>query len=491
MPSFEETLRFMESRTVLALLLAVVVVIGIMNAWPHVAEPIWQDEAATLSFHSQRGILGPFLAYHSPNNHVAFSSMLAAWIKIFPQGIDVVTLRLLPTILSVGAIPVMFFAARAIGGTACAALATTLFASSTIFGNFATQLRGYGPSWLFISLLLLCALHFFDSSKKWFWRAGYIAATFVSVAILPTNFFFAFVVSVCVAIYLSLNHKNRGPHALAGFVILLAASPVCLVLAYSAIWSELVSYSAVGFSAWTRAALLENWLHASLSDFRWLAPLVGAGLLVGAGRRLTGRWQADETGSREFVLVCALAAGFVASIYAMPKVPFPRTLTPFLPVWFCALSFLTLYGLRSLKLRTNRVWFASGLLIFALPIVAAAPAKACKADTGSGGATDYDLCYQYFRDAYHPVQVVDVWAQFRRDDLPIVTSFEGYHAIRILGSKAKVFEYRHYPESGTIPMLVAHDRAELDQMTETLGLANEGYELIADTGYFKVYVPQR
>ena len=95
-----------------ARLLAVLasLLVALAFAYPHLREAIWQDEAATLSFHASRGVLDPFLNYLSPNSHIGFTSLLAAWMKLFPQGLDVFSLRLLPLLLYLAAIPVTFAA---------------------------------------------------------------------------------------------------------------------------------------------------------------------------------------------------------------------------------------------------------------------------------------------------------------------------------------------------------------------------------------------
>src|SRR5437868_3994125 len=71
----------------LAITLAVVV-IGLLNALPHLHEAIWQDEAATLEFHASHGFLHPFVHYGTPNNHIAFSAMLAAWRSLLADPLD-------------------------------------------------------------------------------------------------------------------------------------------------------------------------------------------------------------------------------------------------------------------------------------------------------------------------------------------------------------------------------------------------------------------
>jgi hypothetical protein len=84
------------------------------------------------------------------------------------------------------------------------------------------------------------------------------------------------------------------------------------------------------------------------------------------------------------------------------------------------------------------------------------------------------------------------WASLGRRDVPIATSFEGYHSLRALGTAAHIFEYRHYPAGEPlVPLIVAHDEGERARIGAHLGLEQLDYRLVADTGYFKVYAPSR
>lgn len=492
---------FMESRVystgllsrpiVLYVVGLMIMMIGALNALPHMQEAVWQDEAVTLLYYSTHGIAFPFLTYNTPNSHIAFSSMLAGWITLFPDGVSVLTLRLLPFLLFLTAIPAMFLAGLRLGGPACAILGSLMFASSTVAGNFATQLRGYGPSWLFITLMFLCAMNVLGQ-RRWAWRALYLVCCFLSAAILPTNFFLIFSVAVAVSVYLALAPERRPNHARAAYVVLLLGPALGLLVAYAAVWPELLRYSSLALSPWTRLGLMQNWLHATVSDFIWAAPLIGAGILVGLQQQLKAGVAVGKIVSREFVLAILLALGLVAAILAMPSAPFPRTLVPFLPIWFCVLSYVVVYGVTQIIQRKNLIGFGCGLVLFALPVIAGPAPQSCKATSAVHGPSDYDLCYQYFRDQYHPTLVVDVWASLGKPDIPIVTSYEGYYALVALGAEVDVFEYRRYVRSnGPKPLIVAHDPSEFESIAMQAKLDASTYAIIADTGYFKVFAPIR
>jgi hypothetical protein len=67
-------------------------------------------------------------------------------------------------------------------------------------------------------------------------------------------------------------------------------------------------------------------------------------------------------------------------------------------------------------------------------VAACSPARSgvVPAPAGATGATTTTCASKYFRARYHPDQVMRVWASLGREDVPIATSFEGYHALRAL-----------------------------------------------------------
>jgi uncharacterized membrane protein len=205
-------------------LLLVCVALGLLNVLPHMHEAIWQDEAATIAFHASRGVIDPFIHYNSPNSHLLFTSLLAAWMKMFPNGLDVFTLRLLPVLLFLAAIPATFAAGYRLGGAACGSLAAVLFASSVVSANFASQLRGYGPSWLFLSLALLCALGTLAAGSKFrWWQLGYFLSGMAAIALLPTNVYFLMAISACFCVAILAAPASASGKKREAVTILLAA----------------------------------------------------------------------------------------------------------------------------------------------------------------------------------------------------------------------------------------------------------------------------
>jgi hypothetical protein len=465
--------------------------LGYANASSHLREPFWQDEAATLAEHAAGSAWAPFLNYGSPNNHVGFSAMLATWVKFFPGGLDVFRFRMLPLVLFLGAIPVVFAVARRLGGPGCALLSTSLFANSAVAENFATQLRGYGASWLPIAACLLCAVRSLDSSASGRWLAGYAAAVLAAVAILPTNLFFveAIALSACIDATWRKHSDKRAAWAAAA---LLAIPVLCLIVSYAAVWNQLLHAGSLNLSAWRRPDLAWDWLHATLSDVWWITPLIGGGAAVALLELRRRAARTSVSAEHHGALALSLVVGLAAVAWATPHALFPRSFVPFLPVWFIALGLLAWIGFRAVARRRLLTGWVVGAALGAIPLLLGAGSPGCRAQPGTGGAFDYDLCHQYFRDDYNPSQALELWASLGQPHLPMVSNYEGMYAIGILPSSPPIHEYRHYvPVPGTLPMIVAHDRAEMDAIIARLDLQAYHYRQYADTGYFKLYGPSR
>jgi hypothetical protein len=467
-------------------IIAAAIALGALLAFRHLGEAIWQDEAVTIINFSSDGVLYPFFHYTTANSHMAFSAALAAWTTLFPEGAEAYELRLLPFGLFVLAIGLVYVAGHRIAGKWCGALASLLFATSPVAENFSTQLRGYGPSWPFMALLLLSAVQSSAASHRNVWRGIYAFSALVAIAILPTNLYFCIVVAASVAV--ASYRLGSGARESATTIWLLGIPPACLLIAYGLVWDDLTLARKVASSPWNRPDLLRSWIQGTSADLAWLVP-IAAGLTVAA------IWTAFRTRDREVrrtvLMTSGLLAGLPIALYAMPLAPFPRTLVPYLPVWSCAVAALATVGFRSLRnsqaATASIVVIAIGFLLLAI----GRPLPKCRGIAAPASAFHYDLCHQYFRDKYDPEAALRAWIGFGNEDLPIVTDFEGFYALRILSRGLPVVEFRHYEEQGPPPIFVTHGPAELQAMRAAVRLGHVPYREIADTGYFHVYAPAR
>ena len=470
------------------LLLLLVEALAILNALPRMHDAIWQDEAATLLNFASSGWQRTVFDYHSPNNHMLFSSMLAGWMPLWPDGVDIFRLRLLPLLTYLAALPVAMLAARRIGGAGSAAAAGLLFALSTVAANFATQLRGYAPSWLFVSAVLWCALNA-NEPKRLRWRLGYVLACVVSVGLLPSNLLLVLAIGVACCLRLLVLHGWRASGARSAVGVLLLG-PFLGLLLYAPVFGSLLENAQYGFSDWSRRELASAWLVGTLFDFRYLVPLVAAGLALGARDALAHWRDGRREEAAQFVLVSALLCGLGGVLLVMPHTPFPRTFVPYLPAWLCALGWCIAQCVAAVTRRERIVPAALVAGLAAIAMWAARPLPECRGATSAIGTGGYDLCYQYFRDRYRPELVVTAWIELGRPDVPIAADYEATYALSVLGVPGlQVHEYRNFPqrEGAPAPMLVAHQPERVPEMLGHLGVGSTPYRLLVDTGYFKVY----
>jgi hypothetical protein len=131
------------------------------------------------------------------------------------------------------------------------------------------------------------------------------------------------------------------------------------------------------------------------------------------------------------------------------------------------------------------------MLLGALPFLALVgsgnPVPACRSATAATFG-DYDLCYQFFHDRYHPDSVAQAWRLLNDPSLPLVSDYEGFYSLRVLGIPGmQVQQYQSF-SGARPPAIVVARPGDLERIAGTLGLDPRGYRLLADTGYFKLYV---
>jgi hypothetical protein len=275
---------------------------------------------------------------------------------------------------------------------------------------------------------------------------------------------------------------------------LLCVLPLAGLLAYAGVWKELLRYSTIDWSTWTRSELFANWLLATTRAYLLLVPLAIGGFCAGC-LRLRDIRQVQSGGEVDsFPLAVLLLCGFATAVLLFPKVPFPRTLVPFLPIWFCAFAFLVVDGLSAVRQQRARAGWLAGVAGAGLLVLAAQPLPPCESARSAAGGRSYDLCYLPFHDGYAPDKVILAWEALRAPDLPIVSDYEAFYALRVLNAEdagMRIYEYRHFPgPGGAAPLIVAHDPEELQRIADGIGADLRRYRKFADTGYFDLYVPQ-
>jgi hypothetical protein len=411
-------------------------------------------------------------------------------MSLFSRGVSLPILRSLPLAFFLVAVPLTYAGGRRAGGPLCGLISGLLFATSPVAAGFALQIRGYGPSWFFFALALWCAMESLRS-PSWAWRFGYALAAAAAVAVLPSNLFLALALAAGVVAGGMATTASDHPW-LARTAIWLLATPLLGLTAYVAIRHDLLRFAAMDLSPWTRTGLLREWLHAPLADVEWFWVPVAAGAVAGA-IALVVRGRAEAAALSSGVAVClAIMVAFIAILLLAPKVPFARSLVPFLPVWYCVLACLACFALERLLALNAVPALVLGAAPVALLLAATPPHASCRVPDAAASVDGYDLCYQYFHDRYHPDAIVEAWRLLGDPGLELASDYEAFYALRVLGVPGlRVYEYRSIP-AGRAPAIVAAHPGDLERIAGTMGLQPGAYRLVADTGYFKLYaLPSR
>jgi hypothetical protein len=287
----------------------------------HLSDEAWFDEVYTL----ENFAVGAraFVDYHQPNNHVLFSAALSVWRSI--AGESMPALRLLPLAMFAGAVVATGEAFRRIAGESAGLLASLAFATGHAALGHALQLRGYGPSWLPLSLAFLALVCDRERPRAWLLAAA-AACLAVAVGILPTNVVPAGVLIAWLGLEAAAGKRSR--RDVLRFVVA-AAAPATGIVFYLGVLRELASHAAGFSSRWTRAGVLLDWGRATFSDPPFLLLLLLPSLVI-----LARRVRAGDAPARSLLALFFAAAAVPALFVAVsPGVPFPRNLVPLLPLW--------------------------------------------------------------------------------------------------------------------------------------------------------------
>lgn len=464
--------------------LVICIFAGISQVFPHMGDPVWQDESYTLLNFSSRGFFYPFTNYHLPNNHVLLSALLSGW----SPGDAVSHLRLPLFLAFVASMALLVWTTvRNFGATA--AIATTLlFALSTITANFALQLRGYGLSWLPVGLMLWALPAYVIHRKK---GAGllYSLAGAGLLALLPTNVivYGVFLVWGWALIFFSswsIREKRKQ-------LLLIILGPMSGLLAYLGIWSQVLAASGHGFSDWGKFALVVEFARTFFSEFWLLLPFV----FVGCYFLISEIRQGSKQAYIELALALSLLIVPALFLLIVKQAPFPRNLVPLLPVICVVTGVMVAKGWQT----CTNISFLRNVPLLAILAIATFTLKflgpGCESVSEINRVSN--LCRLYYQQDYQPEAVAQYILNHPvgRDSV-IVTGYEGLYALGFLQINydlgMHLENYRNYWPSSLkqgLPWLVTAGDAGLSHMLQQMNVNALLYRQALDTGYFKIYVP--
>lgn len=326
---------------------------GLLSA-AYLNKEFWYDEAYTLKFFVPRGVFGVLTDYHAPNNHMVFTSILAAYLKVCvwfnaPSWV----MRLLPWFFSMAAVIVVYVAVARWRGSLAAFWSALLLGTSHFFLAFSCQLRGYSLSALWSSLALLILLPFIEKP-----RIGRLIA-FAAIAILSGGTIFTNLFPMAWLGLWALAELVRAGHQQSRSERLLAlACPLCPFA--SLIWYlwhpqvriqffNMVCSVPMGGSP-NNMLLLQELSHAILVDTLWLAPLILLGFVRVFAKPFLPAGPSENRTLKTFLFALILPLGVLL------VVPLPtRVFFVFLPWWMAALGILVTEGWEFLRTRWTLV----------------------------------------------------------------------------------------------------------------------------------------
>ncbi len=332
------------------------VLIGLVLGAHHLFDPIWHDEAYMLEFFASHP-LNALTDYHLPNNHILFSFLLACYKELFGIGdLQVFWLRLFPLVSFLISITLLCCILNRVQGKRAAWLGGLLFVASHVVLNFALELRGYGFSWLPLTLSWYLLLRYVESEeghrkKQWFY--GYALTAIATVGILPTNLLL-FGVITAVSVFLhSVRIQEFRIRMLLEHVCRIGIPPVLGLIFLIPVGDQLSQ--AVNGAASTS---LETWvIHvpwATLSDLWWITPFFVYGIYrtIKAFHFRENNYN-TAWGPLLFGLTLILPCACIAVLPVSPPV---RIFVPFLPLLYGAMGIAVAAGTPS-TLKYSRVLF--------------------------------------------------------------------------------------------------------------------------------------
>ena len=465
----------------------IVALLGTVHLLPELANPVWQDEAATLMIYASGNVRDAFADYTMPNNHMLFSAALSL---VWSQGEDGIRLRLLP-LMSWFATLIIFAGAMRRFAFAARVCAVALFSASAVTAAFALQLRGYAFSWPFALLLCASAPAFVVDGKR---GAGiiYLLAGVASVAILPSN---ALIVACCsawtVLILIAQRHTGRRAWQRA---LLASVVPVAALGLYLPHLEQLRQHANAGWSDWTDRALIGHWLLAAGGQYLPLLPLFAAGLWPALRVRARSLSLPDEHGG---LLLGALGGGSVLALVILPIALFPRVLVPLLPLWCLAFGVLLHRVWCAVEVRWPNRPPAVALLAAVLVYAVAQVMPAC-AGVGRGDLTRANLCGQFYREDYAPRAAFEFLRHHATvPQRPVMLDSEAAWALGFLAWNEnyrglRLVEYRAWrtamPGNQRPVLVVTQEHGALERMLKFADLGQpRAATKIYDRGFFEVW----
>lgn len=354
---------------------ALVFIIAIACIRSVLQRELWFDEALTLlNFVLPLDLGKIYFSYTIPNNQIIYSMMLKLWDMFYIGYADItVYWRLLSVVCALGMFGVLIYLNKKIDETRSFATVLVLSAVSlsAVFLNYATALRGYAASWLFVAFALLGLYDIFHGKVRTGWII-YIVSAILAVGTVPTN-----LLALSATVLYAVPWMKKEFYQDKRFYVAAAVLPAGLLIFYAPIINDFLATFKLGegFASRNGAAMVTLGMYGATF-----------GLLLIFG--LFNLKKTDLAGAMRYLIwllpFCA--------IYLLHRAPFPRVFVTVVPV----LSMLVIDGISTLV--NSEKWRYFHRAVFFLIILVS------QAVLVLAGATVAEKCRlsRYEDDFFHP-----------------------------------------------------------------------------------------
>lgn len=294
----------------LPLLLSVAAVVVLV---PHLARPLWFDEALTiLNFVMSPRVADVYWNYAIPNNHIFFTLLLrleAEFLWLAGLGVPDLAWRSVSLAAAAIALTVMYRGWKRRCGSGPVFLVLLAFVFAPAFSLYAVAVRGYMLSFLTVLLAFEFSRGFLAGKRLYL--LWYALASLAAVATIPTN-----LAALGAVALLTIPSQKRNVR---GWLLTVILPPVLFLLFYLPLRTQLIHH----------LGLREGWpdgVRAALTVYTgFLIQLLPVILIACCGGKYRKRL---KTAAVALMLLGPLLAAAVCRPY-----PFPRTFFAWWPLW--------------------------------------------------------------------------------------------------------------------------------------------------------------
>ena len=296
--------------------LLLVPIFAVIGSIMVIRRELWFDEALTLlNFVLPLTPAEIYNSYLIPNNQIVYSIMLNIWNGIGEiAGVfyNVTYWRMLSIILATAALMIFVHLREKIDRKLYpAVLVLCTAATSAIFVNYATALRGYAASWLFVMLALYGLYNVFHEKASQGWGC-YTIAAILAAGTVPTN-----ILALAAVVLYAVPWMKEKFWCDKRFYIAAAVVPLALILFYAPIAGKFLATFKLGEGFPSRNGALVMVLGMYIASF---------GILL-----LFAPWGIEKKPWQHTLryLIWFFPA---MAIILLHRAPFPRVFVTLLPV---------------------------------------------------------------------------------------------------------------------------------------------------------------